>query len=226
MILFDSHAVSEHKYSSTLHVLGVTILTVCALLLHIQCWLGLTAFCSINKVQNAAHDLRTYELMEAVYGIFVVVFMALFVLQAPFAIQFEYSVMTCFVILSVTNLLTQFRILEIHSQSTSVDDQGIKNTTFDDLRSDAVSVNNWGVEGMGFKDMRFEGIGVKGIGFEGIGFEGIGVEGIGFEGIDMSSATHGDFDNYAVDYEVPREFYILAAGLTILSSTILYLSML
>lgn len=149
VMLFDSHAVSGHKYASRVHVSGVVILTVCVLLMHIQCWLSLTAFCSTNKVQNAVQDLKAYEFMEVVYGIFLVVFVILFVVQAPFAIQFEYCVMACFMILSVANLLTQFRILEIQSQSTSLNGQKINNKTsinalgFDSMRIIGASHDNY-----------------------------------------------------------------------------------
>ena len=129
VMLFDSHAVSGQKYSSKVHVSGVVILTVCVLLMHIQCWLSLTAFCSTNKVQDAVQDLKAYEFMEVIYGIFLVVFVTLFLVQAPFAIQFEYCVMACFIILSVANLLTQFRILEIKSQPTSSSDQKINSNS-------------------------------------------------------------------------------------------------
>jgi hypothetical protein len=110
VVLFDSQRVSEKARLDIYHVTGVGFLTVAALVLH---WLCL----------DNLHKFNTYAYIEYVYACCLVLFISLFAMNVPAAIQIEYIILCVFFLLNSINLTLQFGVLDKHQVNFTMTDE-------------------------------------------------------------------------------------------------------
>lgn len=97
VLLFDSQPVSGHLHQGHIHIVGVAMIALGDAMLH--------AFVIMSiHIERLVQPRNGYVALQVAYTMCLTVFMILFAMHEPGAIQIEYAVLFMFLLLSCTNL--------------------------------------------------------------------------------------------------------------------------
>jgi hypothetical protein len=112
VMVFDSQNVTGLENRTHVHLMGVALVVVAVCVMHGLALIGgyIIALSLLSYV---------YVGFVVLYSVAMLVFMILFVLEEPFAVQSEYAVLLLFFTLSACNLLTLARVVELQRAATA-----------------------------------------------------------------------------------------------------------